>query len=56
MGVLERANGIEPYRQSEMRYFFAKSLLAQSRGDYLSLTPQHLDQKDFEKLAVNTGP
>jgi transposase len=45
-----RANGIEPYRY--LRYLFTKLPLAQSREDYLSLTPQHLDKSDFENLSL----
>jgi len=45
-----RANGVEPYRY--LRYLFTKLPLAQSREDYLALTPQHLDQGNFEKLSL----
>ena len=45
-----RANGVEPYRY--LRYLFTKLPLAHSREDYLALTPQHLDQGDFEKLSL----
>jgi transposase len=45
-----RANGIEPYRY--LRYLFTKLPLAQSRDDYLSLTPQHLEQRAFENLSL----
>jgi transposase len=45
-----RANSIEPYRY--LRYLFTKLPLAKSREDYLALTPDHLDQSDFEKISV----
>jgi len=45
-----RANGVEPYRY--LRYLFTKLPLAQSREDYLALTPQYLDQGDFEKSSL----
>jgi len=45
-----RANGVEPYRY--LRYLFTKLPLAQSRKDYLALTPRHLDQADFEQLSL----
>ncbi len=45
-----RANSIEPYRY--LRYLFTKLPLAESRQDYLALTPQHLDRADFEKLSL----
>ena len=44
-----KANGIEPYRY--LRYVFTKLPVMQSRDDYRSLTPQHLDQKDLENLS-----
>jgi len=45
-----RANSIEPYRY--LRHLFTKLPLAQRREDYLALTPQHLDQADFEKTSL----
>ena len=45
-----RANGVEPYRY--LRYLFTKLPLAYSREDYLALTPQYLDQGDFEKSSL----
>ena len=45
-----RANGVEPYRY--LRYLFTKLPLAQSSADYLALTPQHLDQGNFEKITL----
>jgi transposase len=42
-----KANGLEPYRY--LRYVFTKLPLAQNLDDYRSLTPQQLDQEDFEK-------
>jgi transposase len=45
-----RANSIEPYRY--LRYLFTKLPLAKSSEDYLALTPEHLDQSDFEKISV----
>ncbi len=45
-----RTNGIEPYRY--LRYLFTKLPLANSRGDYLALTPHHLDQVDFLKYSL----
>lgn len=44
-----KANGIEPYRY--LRYVFTKLPVLQSRDDYRSLTPQHLDLKDLENLS-----
>jgi transposase len=45
-----RANGVEPYRY--LRYLFTKLPLAQTREDYLVLTPQYLNQGDFEKSSL----
>jgi transposase len=45
-----RANGVEPYRY--LRYLFTKLPLAQTREDYLALTPQYLNQVDFEKSSL----
>jgi len=45
-----RANSIEPYRY--LRYLFTKLPLAKSSEDYLALTPEHLDQSDFENVSV----
>lgn len=45
-----KANGIEPYLY--LRYVFTKLPSVQSRDDYRSLTPQQLDQIDFEKLSL----
>ena len=45
-----KANGIEPYRY--LRYVFTKLPSVKSRDDYRSLTPQQLDQIDFEKLSL----
>jgi transposase len=45
-----KANGIEPYRY--LRYIFAKLPLAKDREDFLRLTPQGLDFKDFMDLSA----
>ena len=45
-----RANSVEPYRY--LRYLFTKLPHAHSGADYLALTPQHLDQGEFEKLSL----
>jgi transposase len=45
-----KANGIEPYRY--LRYVFTKLPFVKIRDDYRSLTPQQLDQIDFEKLSL----
>jgi hypothetical protein len=41
---------VEPYRY--LRYLFTKLPLAQTREDYLALTPQYLNQVDFEKSSL----
>jgi len=45
-----RANSIEPYRY--LRYLFTRLPLAKNKDDYLALTPEHLDQSDFEKTSL----
>lgn len=45
-----KANEIEPYRY--LRYLFTKLPFAQSRMDYLALTPNHLDLADFQKHSL----
>ena len=45
-----RANSVEPYRY--LRYLFTKLPLAKSKQDYLALTPEHLDQSDFENISL----
>ena len=41
-----KACGIEPYRY--LRHIFTKLPLAQTREDYLALTPRKIDPKDLD--------
>jgi transposase len=45
-----KANGLDPYRY--LSYLFTKLPLVQTHAEYRSLTPHHLDLREFERLSL----